>query len=184
VGALAQKDVGDYLNKYFVASYLKVSNFTIASNGKKQGGNVASYFCTPDGRVLHAVVGPVSGRKLLDEARWVEEMWKLAEMQEIETVAQLQSLYRAAHLERLAKEFRLKLPENHLPALEPDSVLDGVGRAYVNLLLNRSPDQEAKVHLLLAAFSAPKIAMVYRTVFETILGQEISTTPVVQKQKL
>jgi hypothetical protein len=181
VGALAQKDVGDYLNKYFVASYLKISTFTIAANGQKQGGNVAGYFCTPDGRVLHAVVGPVSGRKLLEEARWVQETWKLAEMQEVKTVAQLQTLYRAAHLERLAKEFQITLPQDQLPALEPDMGLDAVGRAYVNLLLSRSGYQQAKVHLLLAAFSAPKIARVYVTVFETILGQEISTTPVVQK---
>jgi hypothetical protein len=181
VGALAQKDVGEYLNKYFVASYLKISTFTIAAGGQKQGGNVASYFCTPDGRVLHAVVGPVNGRKLLEEARWVEETWKLAEMQEIKTVAQLQSLYRTAHLERLAKEFKLTVPQDQLPALEPDIGLDSVGRAYVKLLLSRSGHQQAKVHLLLAAFSAPKIARVYITVFETILGQEISTRPVVQK---
>ena len=29
----------------------------------KNGGNVASYFCTPDGRVIHAVTGPVPARR-------------------------------------------------------------------------------------------------------------------------
>jgi hypothetical protein len=37
---------------------------------QKNGGNVAGYFCTPEGFVLNAVVGPVSADKLLDEARW------------------------------------------------------------------------------------------------------------------
>jgi len=98
VGALAQAEVGAYLNKYFVSSYQKISNFIIQGNGQKQGGNVASYFCTPDGRVLHAVTGPVSGQKLLQEARWVEETWKLAELHDVKTLEQIQTLFRKAHL--------------------------------------------------------------------------------------
>jgi hypothetical protein len=179
VGALAQKDVGEYLNKYFVASYQKISTFTLASNGQKQGGNVASYFCTPEGRVLHVVVGPVAGAKLLEEARWVEETWKLAQMHEVKTVGQLQSLFRVAHLERLAKDFNIKLNARQLPPQESGSTTAAIKGAYVNGILNRSADQQGKVHLLLAVFSAPKIARVYGTVFESILNQEISGTPVV-----
>ncbi len=40
----------------------------------KNGGNVASYFCTPDGRVIHAVTGPVSAEELLTAARWVVDV--------------------------------------------------------------------------------------------------------------
>lgn len=36
----------------------------------KNGGNVASYLCTPDGRVIHAVLGPVPADKLLAEMEW------------------------------------------------------------------------------------------------------------------
>jgi hypothetical protein len=161
-----------------VASYQKISTFTVTANGQKQGGNVASYFCTPDGRVLHAVVGPVSGAKLLEEARWVEETWKLAEMHELKTVAQVQNLYRKAHLERLAREFNIYLKAKQLPPLEPAGAAVLIRGPYVNALLNKSADQQAKVHLLLAAYSAPKIARVYVTIFESILNQEISTTPV------
>jgi hypothetical protein len=161
-----------------VASYQKISTFTVTSNGQKQGGNVASYFCTPDGRVLHAVVGPVTGAKLLEEARWVEETWKLAEMHELKTVAQVQNLYRKAHLERLAREFNIYLKSKQLPALEPASASTLIRGPYVNALLNKSGDQQGKVHLLLAAYSAPKIGRVYGTIFESILNQEISTTPV------
>jgi hypothetical protein len=181
VGALAQKDVGDYLNTYFVSSYQKISTFTVAANGQKQGGNVASYFCTPEGRVLHAVVGPVSGRKLLEEARWVEETWKLVEMFDVRGLALVQAQFRKAHLERLAREFNLNLKGNQLPPHELAIESRVIQGAYVNLLLSQSGDQQAKVHLLLAAFSAPKVVRVYGTVFETILNQEISTTPVLKK---
>ena len=55
MGALANDQVGDYLNRHFVSSFLKVGTFALV-NGQKQGGNVATYFCLPDGRVLHALV--------------------------------------------------------------------------------------------------------------------------------
>jgi hypothetical protein len=181
VGALAQQDVGDYLNKYFVSSYQKISAFTLTANGQKQGGNVASYFCTPDGRVLHVVVGPVAGTKLLEEARWVEETWKLCEMYELKTVTQIQSMYRSVHLERLAKEFNLRYGLNQLPRLEGANASAIIRGTQINSWLNQIGDQQAKVHLLLAAYPAPKIARVYATVFESILNQELSTTPVVQK---
>jgi hypothetical protein len=180
VGALAQKDVGEYLNKYFVSSYQKISNFTLAAGGQKQGGNVASYFCTSQGRVLHIVVGPVSGAKLLEEARWVEETWKLADLQELKSVSQIQALFRKAHLDRLASEFNLKQQSRYLPGLESPMATALIGGPGVNALLNRSPDQQAKVHLLLSNYPLPKIARVYGTVFETILQQKISTTPVVK----
>jgi hypothetical protein len=41
---------------------------------KKNGGNVASYFCTPDGRVIHAVTGPVPAGELLAAARWAVDV--------------------------------------------------------------------------------------------------------------
>jgi len=182
VGALAQAEVGDYLNKYFVSSYQKISNFTIKGNGQKQGGNVASYFCTPDGRVLHAVAGPVGGQKFLQEVRWVEETWKLTELHEVKTLDQLQALFREAHLERLARELNVTIPRNQLPELEPATVTTAIGGPYVNLLLSKSANQQAQVHLLLAAYTAPKLARVYDTVFATILNQEVSTAPVVAKK--
>jgi len=37
---------------------------------QRNGGNVASYFCTTDGRVIEAVTGPVGAEELLDEAHW------------------------------------------------------------------------------------------------------------------
>ena len=56
--------MGDYLNRHFVSAFQKVATFQIVNGAQKQGGNVASYFCTPEGRVLHAIAGPV------DAAAW------------------------------------------------------------------------------------------------------------------
>lgn len=44
----------------------------VDEHGKLQrnGGNVASYFCTPEGHVIEAVTGPVGAEELLDEAHW------------------------------------------------------------------------------------------------------------------
>ena len=59
MNALANPEVGKYFEKYFVTSFQRVGTFKIVQtpNGpkQKQGGNVATYFCAPDGRVLHAV---------------------------------------------------------------------------------------------------------------------------------
>jgi hypothetical protein len=102
VNALAKDEVGKYLNASFVASYQKVGTFRLV-NGQKQGGNVASYFCTPEGRVLHAVAGPVKAATLLREARWVVETCKLA-------------LVWNAHAERLRREHGLDLTRDGGPA--------------------------------------------------------------------
>jgi hypothetical protein len=181
VGALSQKEVGDYLNKFYVSSHQKIGAFTFAAGGQKQGGNVASYFCTPDGRVLHVVVGPITGAKMLEEARWVEEIWKLAEMHELKSLTQLQTLFRHVHLERLAKEHNLRIKTQKLPALEPLNASATVRGAFVDALLNQSWNQQAKAHLLLASFPMAKVARVYGTVFESILNETISTSPVIRK---
>ena len=77
MNALANPEVGKYLNEYFACSFQKVATFRVVG-GQKQGGNVASYFCAPDGRVLHVVAGPVNSATLLKEARWVVETTKKA----------------------------------------------------------------------------------------------------------
>ena len=80
MNALAHPLVGQYLNRHFVAAFQKVATFQI--NGRaKQGGNVACYFCTPDGRVLHAVAGPTSADTFLREARWANETYQLAQLE-------------------------------------------------------------------------------------------------------
>ena len=65
------------MNQHFVAAYQQVGDFKAVKTDAtvtKNGGNVASHFLTPDGRVLHSVPGPVPAATLLDEARWAIEL--------------------------------------------------------------------------------------------------------------
>jgi hypothetical protein len=72
VNALANPEVGKYLEENFVSAFQRVGTFRIVGKAK-QGGNVATYFCAPDGRVLHAIAGPVDAATVLRESRWVVE---------------------------------------------------------------------------------------------------------------
>jgi hypothetical protein len=160
VNALADSEVGNYFNSSFVSTYQKVGTFTVA-DGQKQGGNVATYFCTPDGRVLHAVAGPVQADVLLREARWAVETYKLARLDNPDDSAlELRALLWQAHADRLKREFGIDLDTANA---QPRGKLSKQGR----------------VHLLLAAAPAPRLDQVYRLVFENILGEKVSTAPVV-----
>jgi hypothetical protein len=135
-----------------VSSYQKVGAFTVAG-GAKQGGNVASYFCTPEGaRVLHAVAGPAGAEAFLREARWAVEVYKLARLEAGADVGRLRAAVRRAHADRL------RGPP-----------------------LGAAQGQEARqrrVHRLLADYPLPGVEEVYRQVFEQVLGERVSNDPV------
>lgn len=104
MGALNNAEVGKYCNEYFVSSYQKVATFKIVGN-QKQGGNVAAYFCAPDGRVLHCVAGPVDAQAFLHEAKWVVETTKTCMKDSKNDGAKFKELFRKAHAEKLRQEF-------------------------------------------------------------------------------
>jgi hypothetical protein len=106
VNALANAEVGKYLNEYFVSSFQKVATFRIVG-AQKQGGNVASYFCAPDGRVLHVVAGPVDAGTILREAKWVVETTKKAMEESKSDGLKFKAYFRKAHAERLRQEHGL-----------------------------------------------------------------------------
>ena len=93
MSALAHPQVGQYLNRHFVSAFQKVATFQINGN-QKQGGNVAGYFCTPEGLVLHAVAGPVDAGTFLREARWANETYNLALLENHQTLVHLRSFFR------------------------------------------------------------------------------------------
>jgi hypothetical protein len=160
VNALANPEVGKYLNASFVSTYQKVGTFTL-NGGQKQGGNVASYFCTPDGRVLHAVAGPVKARVLLREARWATDIAKLALLDNPKDDLQLRTFFWNAHAQRLLQEHGLDLT-------------GAGGRS------SRDLNTQGRVHLILTAAPLAPIDRVYKLVFEKVLGEKVSTAPVVQ----
>ena len=104
MGALNNPAVGKYVNEFFVSSYQKVATFQIV-NGQKQGGNVAAYFCAPDGRVLHCVAGPVDANTFLREAKWVVETAKDCIEKSKGDGAKFKELFRKAHSAKLKQDF-------------------------------------------------------------------------------
>jgi hypothetical protein len=174
VNALANEGVGKFFKAHFVASYQKIGTFRI--DGKqKQGGNVASYFCTPDGRVLHVVAGPVNADVLLREARWAVETWKLGQLAAGADDPRLQRFMRNAHGSRLLQEHGLDLRKpagwtatgtlvTSLPAYEQPR-FQGLTRT-------------GRVHMLLATAPLIPIGRVYAVIFEKVLDERVSIQPV------
>ena len=175
MNALANEAVGKYLNDHFVSSFQKVGTFQIA-NGKKQGGNVASYFCLPDGRVLHALAGPVDAATLLREARWVVETRKLALVETGNDASKYRAFFRKAHADRLRQQYGVDV--NPTGTSEDNPVAAFAGLVFGGAGKCRPLDLPGRVHLLLATFPLVKIDKVYRVVFEQLLGEKVSTLPV------
>lgn len=108
MNALADKKVGDYLDKYFVSAFQRVGTFRIVGKAK-QGGNVASYFCAPDGRVLHAVAGPVNSDTFLREAKWIVETAQKCVEDSKGDGGKFRIALRTAHSEKLRREHGLQV---------------------------------------------------------------------------
>ena len=216
MNALANPEVGKYLDQHFVSAFQKVATFRIV-NGQKQGGNVAAYFCAPDGRVLHTIAGPVDAATMLREAKWVVESAKKAVEEAKRTETSFKLIFRRLHAERLRQEYGLVVEAVAFDA--PETLADGAltyrdpsGQPLLRPLppppidgpdvsvhlkqaeLAAAPGAKevrdrcgkpwrlsnaGQVHQILAAHSMVKIEKLYATVFENILGEKVSTAPVV-----
>jgi hypothetical protein len=174
VKALASEKVGDYLNDRFYSASQKVGTFRVV-NGKKQGGNVASYFCTGDGTVLHAVPGPVKADVFLKEARWAVEAHKLAQTDSRGDAVKYKLAVRRAHLDRLREDHGVMLFGGIIPrSVNGVPPTDRILFAHPVVGLGN----QAKVHALLAAYPLAKLADVYPLVWEKVLGERVSLAPV------
>ena len=235
MNALADPKLGKFINENFVSAFQKVGTFRIVGK-QKQGGNVASYFCAQDGRVLHVVAGPVNAATLLNEAKWVVETVKKALKENKASGASIKSQFRTAHAQRLRKDHGMMVdavtvdaPANEKGALSyrdpsgktlapklpappvqgPDVSFNEEQLAQFNArqeeaLKTASPlslvrcgvggglggpgppngrrfvlGNQGRVHLMLAAHSMKKIETVYGSIFEGILGERVSTEPVI-----
>ena len=103
MNALANPEVGKYVNEHFSSSFQKVATFKIVG-GAKQGGNVATYFCAPDGRVLHAIAGPVDAATFLREAQWVVDTTRKAMKESGDDGGKFKTYFRKAHAQKLKDE--------------------------------------------------------------------------------
>jgi hypothetical protein len=116
----------------------------------KIGGNVVSYFCTPDGRVIHAVGGPVSADGLLREAMWAVDLARAMADRSPKRQGQMVSL---AHLARLNRQ-------------APQPVDGGV-------LSTDNVRTAPSIHRLLARHPLTPLPEAYAHVF-SLLGEEVS----------
>jgi len=85
----------------FIASYHQIGDFEVVKvNGKlqKNGGNVASYFCTPEGRVIHVTAKPINADQLLREATWAVTTYRQVQAQKPSTLLAQRHLVEQAHL--------------------------------------------------------------------------------------
>jgi hypothetical protein len=215
VNALANPEVGKYLEENFVSSFQKVATFKIVGK-QKQGGNVATYFCAPDGRVLHCIAGPVDAQTFLREAKWIYETAEKAVADSKGDGAKFKALMRTAHAQKLRTNYGLVVqPVTYdTPKQDPDSPLtyrDPTGRPLAPVLppppidgpdvkframqeaAARAPGalglqdragrrwalpNQGRVHMLLAAHSMNKIETIYASIFQGILGEQVSTRPI------
>ena len=153
-----------------MAAHQQVGDFTATNvNGTivKQGGNVASYFCTPEGRVIHAVIGPVGADELLKEANWALAAWdKAKELRGLKLQERQMSL---AHQGELPNSLRAQQPTPNLSSLNipiPAAAWGGLAR-----LVGTQPQ---KVHQLLVEHPLAPLEEVYVEIFERILGERVS----------
>ena len=176
---LANAEVGKFLNEYFVSSFQKVGTFRIV-NGQKQGGNVASYFCAPDGRVLHVVAGPVDAATMLREAKWVVDSTKKAMAQSKGDGGKFKALFRQWHADRLRQEHGLVAepatfdpePQDENSALTYN---DPTGRPLAPVLPPRpidGPDVEFKLAQLAEAKAAGASAVADKRGGRWVLGNQ------------
>ncbi len=188
MNALANTQVGSYVNEHFVATFVKVGTFTVA-NGNKQGGNVASYFCLSDGTVLHAIAGPVNADTFLKEARWAVETRKLAMFHANGDGRAYQNALLRAHADRLTQEHGIPVYDLYRAwstnlNLRMQSSFDSFAVQRGGHGHGHGKDAGgnlARMHLLLYSSPGIKVERVYQYVFEKVLGEKISTLPVVQK---
>jgi len=112
--ALANRELGEYLGRHYVAAFQKLPGVA-----PRTPGGMVSYFCAPDGRVLHCVAGAVDAATLLREARWVVESAKNAIEENRSTEAPFKAVFRRMHAERLRREWGLVVEPATFDAPEP-----------------------------------------------------------------
>ena len=172
MNALADPRVAQYINENFVSTYLKVGTFQII-NGKKVGGNVASYFCQHDGSVVHAIPGQVGAERLIQESRWAYEIRKSA-------------LTFATDLDTGKtdmKKYRDKIMKCHAERYHAEGNEWSGHKSYrpVPASMPQHRSQQAQAHWLLARNPLAKLDTLYPRVWRDILQETLSDVPVAKR---
>ena len=167
MNALAKEKVGEYMNDHFVSSHQKVGTFQKIGD-QKVGGDVASYFCKPDGTVLHAIPGKVDEATFLAEARFAVELHNSALFQATAgpnkhlTLPQQQVVYAKAVKKGFADRVGSSVP-----------LMEGYIRR-----AGKALNQQTQVNLLLYQTPLPRLEVLYPYVWEKILREKLSAAPI------
>jgi hypothetical protein len=159
--------VAQYLNDNFVCTYLKVGAFKFIGQ-QKVGGNVASYFCLSDGAVLHAVAGQTDANTFFREARWAIDTRKSAQTHATDL--------RSGKLDM--KRYTYKVKAAHFERYHDEMHTRRGDRDTIPVQMPIVATAQAKTHWLLANRPLARIEAVYPTVWQRILGEELSDLPV------
>ncbi|MFO0965969.1 MAG: hypothetical protein U0793_10350 [Gemmataceae bacterium] len=190
MNALADDKVAEIINDSFTATYLKVGTFKIVG-GAKVGGNVASYFCEPDGTVIHAIAGKVDAATLIREARYALDLHKSALTNATDLASgkvnlmKQKAFVRKAHTDRYFDEItgvRGGAPAVGAARLRamPGAVAGGVPRM-LPAGLPAGVAQQAQTEWLLATQPLAKMDAIYPIVWQNILREKLSTLPVAKR---
>ena len=144
-------------------------------NGQKQGGNVASYFCTTDGTVIHAIAGPVKADVYLRELRWTVEIHNKATTESRGDMLKYKLAIRTAHYMRLKDDHGVTIPTQSLPRIAATTVPSAKTLTQLRLKSNGNAEQIAA---LLTVHPLAKLEEFYPVVWKHILGEEVSWSPV------
>lgn len=135
--------MGEFLNKHCVAAHQQIGDFEVTNvNGRlqKNGGNVVSYFLTPEGRVIDAVVGPANGDKLLSEAQWSQRLFEQISRLPRWPTSAATELVRQAHLAHLAQS------NDHVHAYLAENPLATLDQIYRQVFENLANQKVAQGH--------------------------------------
>lgn len=130
----------------------------------KVGGNVATYFCTPEGLVIHAIAGVVSKETFLKEAKWAVRIHSEAKEQVEGNLDKMKEIIATKHKEKITpKQYKTK-----------KSCSDSTEYIRAVVTLNVANSKIHRIHRLLADKPLPTLASIYKHVFEKILGEKVS----------
>jgi hypothetical protein len=172
VNALANEQVGNFINTNFVAAYKKVGTFR-KDGDTKTGGNVATYFCRPNETVIHVIPGPADADTFLREARWAVDVNESAALDHPDDPEGQREHLRLAHGVRFLSDRSGGMPRSAKGA----SLTNQVN----GLMLKARPrggDVLEQAHWLMWSNPLPPLAGVYRTVWTDILNEQVTDVPV------
>jgi hypothetical protein len=185
--ALAKPEVGDFLTKNFVSVHDKVGTFQVkvGSDGKtpnRNGGNVAAFFCTPTGYVIHVAAGPRTAEAFLAEAKWAVAVYSQimsdrslgAAQARADQIPRVTAALRQAHSQAhdLLNKPDQNVPGRELVLHEPpsDPKLKGLDDA--------SRNQRKQVHKLFKTRAYEPLATIGPKVYTDILGEKVTNQDV------